>query len=138
MFKSILRWYIQNLITKLEHPSDDVAVKAERRLIWLGKRTIPQMLPKINHADPRVRFRAVWVLGKTRDPAAFDAIRSCVEDSDHRVAYDAMMALGELGDSRAVPLLEALASKYHGHPDSLDSAAKSALLKLGVESYSTT
>ena len=129
----IVRWYVKHLIEKLQHSSDDVAARAEGRLVLLGKRAVPQVLRLVDHSDPRVRFRAIWVLGKSRDPAGYEAILSHVEDCDDRVAYDAMMALGELGDARAISHLQLLASKLQGHPEGLGSAAMSALARLGVE-----
>ena len=130
---SIFRWYIHRQVERLGHTSDDVAVRAESRLILFGKMAIPQVLQVVDHPDPRVRFRAIWVLGRSRDPAVFEAVLSHVEDSDHRVAYDAMMALGQLGDSRAIPYLKLLAIKFDGHPEGLGGAALSALSRLGVE-----
>jgi HEAT repeat protein len=96
-------------------------------------RAVPRLLPLANHSDPRVRFRVVWLLGKSQSSAAYPAIVERIEDSDARVAYDAIMALGEFGDPRSIPLLQELASRLVGRSDELLGAALMALAKLGVE-----
>ena len=132
MLKAIREWYISHLIKKLEHPSDRVAGKAEKRLALFGRSAIPRLRPLAYHSNPQVRYRVVWILGKTRDPDVFETILSRVDDPDHRVAYDAIMALGSLGDQRAIPHLRMYAEQSANHPDGLDSPAIMALEKLGI------
>lgn len=132
MLKTIREWYISRLIKKLGHPSDRVGGKAEQRLVWLGRDAIREVQPLANHPNPQVRYRAVWILGKSRDPDFFETIVSKVGDPDHRVAYDAILALGELRDPRAIPHLQALPERHQDHPDGLESAALMALAKLGI------
>lgn len=132
MLSSIRDWYIKRLIKKMEHPSDWVASKFTLRLSRMHGQAVSHVEPLIKHADPRVRYRAVWILGKSRDPDVFETILSCVEDPDHRVVYDALMALGDLGDRRAISYLRALADHFDDDPNGLDGAARIALTKLGV------
>src|SRR5205823_11170429 len=75
-----------------------------------------------------VRFRAVWALGKTRDPRAYETILRLTDDPDERVRYDATLALGELGDMRAVePLLPIWLE------DDVSRPAAMAIATLGLE-----
>ena len=88
------------------------------------------LLQLVNHESPNVRHRVAWILGKTKNPRAFEAILKLTEDPDDRVAYDAIMALGELKDERAVPHLFRLINENLDHPEDLDGAAVMALAKL--------
>ncbi|MDQ2799016.1 MAG: HEAT repeat domain-containing protein, partial [Armatimonadota bacterium] len=71
----------------------------------------------------------VWTLGKSRDSRALPTILRLTHDPDERVCYDAVLALGELGDTQAVPVLEEIARRP-SDPAALDIAARSALNKL--------
>ena len=94
-----------------------------------GARAVPQLLAVVSDNSPPVRFRAAWILGKSRDPSAYPALAALTEDPDEAVRYDATLALGELGDVRAVPFLKELAQRVP-REDGRASAAMSALVKL--------
>lgn len=101
---------IREHIANLDSGVHKVAVKAERLLIG---HHLPEALPLLveacGHANPEVRFRAVWCLGMSRDPSVFETIKALCSDPDERVRYDAVMVLGEYGDSRALELMVELA-----------------------------
>lgn len=132
-FAAMRRRRMARLIDQLGSPHDDTAARAEARLIQHGETAVGPVLSLATHPDPRMRFRVVWVLGKSRLPDVFSAVLGLTEDPDPRVAYDAIMALGELGDPRAIQPLQELIALHAGHPDALDSAAAMALVKLGAE-----
>jgi len=73
------------------------------------KRSSDALLEKLgdSNEDPRVRGQAAEALGRTAR-AIPDLIRA-LEDSSVEVRYWAAFALGELGDSAALPALERLA-----------------------------
>ena len=116
-------------IEALADSDPKVSFRAERRLIRFGAKAIPQLIAEADSPNPQVRFRLAWVLGKTRDPAAFDTLCQLAKDVNSEVKYDAVLALGELGDPRAVPVLNGLAAQ----PDdeaAISSAARTALSRL--------
>jgi HEAT repeat protein len=96
----------------LFHPMspDEAAAKA---LVKIGKPAVPQLLPCLTDEDPWVRERAVWILGKLKDPRAIDGLIAALRDDDSDVRWLAALALGELKDRRAVePLITALSDAY--------------------------
>ncbi|MGV3720725.1 MAG: HEAT repeat domain-containing protein [Actinomycetota bacterium] len=118
-------------VAALEDPDADVAMRAEGRLIRFGRKAVAPLIEAADHPDPRVRFRAVWVLGKIGDARALSTIQRLTEDADGRVAYDAVLSLGELGETEAIPKLWEIALRLNDQRE-LDSAARSALVKLGA------
>jgi HEAT repeat protein len=132
MFERLTQRRIRRLVSRLCDPNQKLAEKAEVRLLRFGHLAIKPLLELVHHRSPHVRYRVVWVLGKTKDSRAFEAILKLAEDRDHRVAYDAMLALAELGDERAVPHLFRLFKRYHNDSQALDDAAIMALKRLGA------
>ena len=97
---------IRRHIENLDSPDANVSARAEDYLLrYYGTRALEQLLTACDHPNPVVRFRAVWVLGYTKDPRAFDAIHRLTDDPEERVRYDATIALGIHGDTRAIPHL---------------------------------
>lgn len=85
----------------------DTSCRAEGSLIrYYGSRALAPLIEACKHPNPTVRFRAVWALGQTRDPGAFETIVKLTEDPDERVRYDARIALGIHGDERALAILK--------------------------------
>ena len=114
-------------VRNLESPEIHVAERAERMLIrYYAGCSVPYLLPICGSENPVARFRAVWILGKSWSPAAYDTILILCGDLDDRVRYDAVLALGNLGDHRAVPELMAMALE-----DDPNVPARSALKLLG-------
>lgn len=121
---------IQVHLSNLGSRDDATAQQAERRLIRFGAKAVEPLVAAANSEDPQVRFRVVWALGKSRDPDALPTIVRLTQDPDERVAHDAVLALGELADLRAVPRLEELAGQIEDERG-LVSASRTALSRLG-------
>ncbi len=122
---------IQKHLAHLGSTDEAIAQKAERRLIWFGRKAVEQVLPATFSPDPKVRFRAVWVLGKSQDERTLPAILRLTDDPDKRVRYDAVLALGESGHPQAVSALQAIRQRT-SDPAQVASAAESALAKLAA------
>jgi HEAT repeat protein len=114
----------------LKNESDDKFVRAAaaRALGRIGKSpaVLPLLLAMLGASENEIKSSAAMGLGYLRDPAAYEAIVSHLENPELR--YVAAMALGELRDARACkPLILAL------EEDDLSLAihAATALAKLG-------
>jgi len=95
-------------IKNLGSDNKKVSEMAEQYLIrHYGSEPLPYAIQACKSENPVVRFRAVWILGKTKDPLAYETILGLCDDPDEGVRYDATLALGHLGDRRAIePLVE--------------------------------
>ena len=107
---------ISRHIATLSDPDQPKSYRAECRLIRFGSKAVSQLIEAASSPDAQVRFRAVWALGKSRDPRSFETILRLTEDPDEAVAYDATLALAELGDARAVMPLQLLQGRNSGAP----------------------
>ncbi|WP_395143618.1 HEAT repeat domain-containing protein [Armatimonas sp.] len=123
-----IAWHLVNLA------SDDnaTATQAELRLLRFGKKAIRQLLELVASENPCVRFRVVYLLGKTGEQELFPMVASFIHDPDAHVRYDAVMSLGYLGDPRAIPLLEELATQSDD-PACVASAACMSLVQFGID-----
>jgi HEAT repeat protein len=66
----------------------------------------------LNHPEPETAARAGWILGERGEhEAVVDLIRVLKTTPDSYLAENAAVALGKLGDSRAVPNLRRAASR---------------------------
>ncbi len=93
-------------VADLSSSERKIAEHAEACLIrHYGGRSTELLIQACLDASPAVRFRAVWILGKSKDVRAFDSIVVLLEDPDPSVQYDAAYALGELGDPRGFEIL---------------------------------
>ena len=60
--------------------------------------------------DERVRLASAWALARNRDGAAYEPLTTLLKDGSLFVRNEAALALGDLGEMRAViPLVEAVA-----------------------------
>ena len=59
----------------------------------------------------------MWALGKIRDVYAYETILRLTQDADDAVAYDATLALAELGDLRALEPLRRMVKTMNGAPE---------------------
>jgi HEAT repeat protein len=100
---------IERHITNLNSPEEKVSSRAEVYLIrYYGSRASKPLMEACHHPNPIVRFRAVWALGYTHDPQAYETILHLTDDPEENVRYDATIALGILGDERAIEILTQL------------------------------
>jgi HEAT repeat protein len=97
---------LQQHLANLGHEDDKVATWAQEliRRYYLH-RAVPQLIPLCESPDATVRLRAGWLLGLSKVPEAYQILVQQTSDADPRVRYDAAMALGKLGDLRALDLL---------------------------------
>ena len=122
---------VREHVANLGNPDEKIARRAEDLLIrYYGSRALEPLIEACSEADASARSRAVWALGKTRDPRAYETILRLTSDPKGYVRYDAAIALGVLGDERAIAPLVALMQT----PDArhcVDSAAAMGLDRLG-------
>jgi HEAT repeat protein len=120
---------IKHHITNLNSPVEKVSSRAEDYLIrYYGSRASEQLMEACLHPNPVVRFRAVWALGYTHDPQAYETILHLMDDHEETVRYDATLALGILGDERAIEVLtRILLSNDETRP------AADALSRMGIK-----
>ncbi|OGW70307.1 MAG: hypothetical protein A3A88_04335 [Nitrospirae bacterium RIFCSPLOWO2_01_FULL_62_17] len=75
-------------------------------LARLGPAAIPVLVEALTHQEWLVRLHAVESMGKTKSPDAVDPLlRLLFNDRDSSLREDAVRALGEIGDARAVEFL---------------------------------
>ena len=84
-------------------------------LLWLatrgGEPAIPDLLTALQHAEPKVRSSAAWVLGRLRDRRVVANLRPLVMDENHSVRFEAARSLTLMGDMQhATMLIEGLDS----------------------------
>ncbi|MBA3873741.1 MAG: HEAT repeat domain-containing protein [Anaerolineae bacterium] len=84
--------------------------------------------------DPQMRQFVAYLLGQARDPRAIEPLIDALQDEHVGVRGAAANALGNIGDSAAVPYLIPLLR--HTNPQLMVWAAF-ALTKLGRDSFST-
>lgn len=72
------------------------------------------------------RSRIVWLLGEIGDVRAFDLIITALNDPDKAVQHDAITALGDLKDRRAIPIL----LEYRSHLPSEEKWAITTVQKV--------
>ncbi len=70
--------------------------------------TTSELMAALNDARPDARLSAAQALGWRRTTQAEDALLGATNDSDARVVEEAAAALGEIGDVKALPRLQAL------------------------------
>jgi len=99
---------IPPLIEALSSEDTKVFDPAFRHLKEIGADAVQPLLNAYHQQDAD-RSRIVWILGEIGDLRAFDLIVEALYDDDEAVQHDAIVALSDLKDSRAVPpLLEYL------------------------------
>jgi HEAT repeat protein len=72
------------------------------------------LLKAVRDPAPQVRGEAIRAISALQGEEAFEAVAACVGDSDAHCAYAAVTALGQLGNAKAIPILETIASSDAG------------------------
>ncbi len=99
---------------------------AARALARLGDlRAVPGLIETLWSADEGEGLDALRALGRLGDPSALEAVLAVLPD-DH-VRYRAVLALGQLRDPRAFPVLAEIALR-----DATDDARANAVAALGA------
>lgn len=94
------------LIPLLQDKVKAVREETSTALAAIGDRAIPALLETLQHQDWLIRLHAVESLGKTRSHLVVEPLLSTLfNDRDSAVREDAIRALGEIRDPRAVEYL---------------------------------
>ena len=103
---------------------------AEKALLGFGPEAVSPLIASLAHPDVHIQEASARILGKIKDPSAvFPLIAAFQAPFADRVRIAAAVALGDLGDARAVaPLMEAL---YEKTSPALHEVPR-ALAKLGA------
>jgi HEAT repeat protein len=97
---------IPALMPLLQDKVKAVREETSGALARLGPAAIPVLVGALTHQEWLVRLHAVESLGKTKSPDAVEPLlRLLFNDRDSSLREDAVRALGEIGDARAVEFL---------------------------------
>jgi HEAT repeat protein len=118
----------------LDDRDEDVRTLAAIRLGELGDSRAVEPLCRIasESMEASSRARAADTLGQLRDTRAVDTLVAALSDDDAAVCWNAIHALGRLGDARAVPELQSVVAREsrHSHGLSLVDEAARALQQI--------
>ncbi len=94
------------LVPLLQDKVKAVREETSTALAAIGEAALSSLLDALTHTEWLVRLHAVEALGKTRSPEAVEPLLSVLfNDRDRAVREDAVRALGQIGDVRAVEFL---------------------------------
>jgi len=97
---------VPSLVLLLQDKVKAVREETSTALAAIGEAAVSSLLAALTHPEWLVRLHAVEALGKTRSPEAVDPLLSVLfNDRDRAVREDAVRALGQIGDVRAVEFL---------------------------------
>jgi len=97
---------VESLIPLLQDKVKAVREETSAALAAIGDAAIPSLLNALTHSEWLVRLHAVEALGKTRSASAVEPLLSALfNDRDAAIREDAVRALGQIGDARAVDFL---------------------------------
>jgi len=97
---------IGGLVPRLQDSVKAVREEASAALAAIGEAALPSLLAALTHSEWLVRLHAVEALGKTRSTEGVVPLLSVLfNDQDRAVREDAVRALGQIGDARAVEFL---------------------------------
>lgn len=97
---------VESLIPLLQDKVKAVREETSAALAAIGDAAIPSLLNALTHSEWLVRLHAVEALGKTRSASAVEPLLSALfNDRDAAIREDAVRALGQIGDARAVEFL---------------------------------
>ncbi|NKB71628.1 MAG: hypothetical protein GKR89_31525 [Candidatus Latescibacteria bacterium] len=89
----------------LAGPNDQVRQRAAYALLRLGPQVVPRLIEESRSEFIRVRYLAVQLLGRMKDPSAVPALILRLDDSSAHVAGKAAWSLGQLRAVSALPAL---------------------------------
>lgn len=97
---------VEALIPFLQDKVKAVRAEATGALAAIGAAAIPSLLQALKHEEWLVRLHAIEALGKTKSPEAVEPLLFVLfNDRDTALREDAVRALGDIGDERAVEFL---------------------------------
>ena len=104
---------INQLMVYLENEDWNVAVRAKKRLIEIGKPAAPALEAEIDHPDAMVRTHVITALGEIGSQESIPALIRALKHDDKVTVIQAANALGGIGGDEA---LQALKGSLK-HPD---------------------
>jgi HEAT repeat protein len=97
---------IDTLMLVLQDKVPAVREEAGRAIQAIGDASIPKLLETLQDRNWKIRLRAVEALALLKPQEAVGPLMTLIlEDPDTAVRQDAVRALGQIGDTRAIPLL---------------------------------
>ena len=102
---------ISTLIADLKVKDGMKRQDARRRLVAMGKSTVPFLTELLEDAHEQTRWEAAKALGAIADPEASPVLTSALEDEEFDVRWLAAEGLIRLGRDGLPPLLRALAER---------------------------
>ena len=95
------------LVERLGDPSDEVKTAAAQALgsIRATPHIVERLTATLRQADTPTKRAAVQALALLEAPASYHILVEALRDDDARIRQGAVAALGELADTRALPLL---------------------------------
>lgn len=131
VLRSIGPQAVPALVTALKNEDEKVRLAAIQALVGLRHPVrLEVWLEAVKDNNPYVQIYAARELGKSKSPAANDALCNVLHVEDMEVRIEVVKALGQIGDEQVIgPLLDALP----GAPGDmkLESAVGTALAKFG-------
>jgi HEAT repeat protein len=102
---------IDMLIADLKVKDGMTRQKARRRLVAMGKPTVPFLTKLLEDHQEQTRWEAAKALGAIADPEASPVLTSALEDEEFDVRWLAAEGLIRLGRDGLPPLFRALAER---------------------------
>jgi HEAT repeat protein len=97
---------IHPMMPLLQDKVKAVRVEVSEALARIGQAAVPSLLEALQSKEWLVKLHAIEALGKMRSPDTAEPLLSVLfNDPDQAVRTDAVRALGDIGDSRAVDFL---------------------------------
>jgi len=97
---------INGLISLLDHGNFDVQWHAADALGSMGPEVVPVLLASLNHRSINTRVGAVEALAAIRDTRGTGPLATLLESAEtSEVRWAAALGLGEIGDTKSIPLL---------------------------------
>ena len=117
------------LVRLLDSAQGEVRCAIIDALTYDPERAFPILVTELRHPDPVVRWVASGLLSNLHDTRTVPALLDCLtSDPDTDVRSNAALALGHIGDMRAIPTLEKVTLHddgvgRHGHSVRTTTAA---------------
>ncbi len=94
----------ETLIEYMRSDADAVHRNAATEILKIrGSRSFQLAVDLLADEDPDVVLQAVLILDHLKDPRALEALRGALHHANPNVAQAAIVAVGRLGDARAIP-----------------------------------
>jgi HEAT repeat protein len=116
---------VQPMMPLLQDKVKAVRVEAACALADIGKAAVPSLLEALQSKEWLVKLHAIEALGKMRSPDTVEPLLFVLfNDPDQAVRTDAVRALGDIGDARAVDFLLTALNDLDVRPVAVESLGK--------------